>query len=64
MSTFTLNFEKPVKVLEDQIEELKLASSGKGIDVSSEIKALERKTSGLITEVENRGREQASAAAW
>ncbi|RLA63910.1 MAG: acetyl-CoA carboxylase carboxyl transferase subunit alpha [Epsilonproteobacteria bacterium] len=51
MSIFTLNFEKPVKVLEDQIEELKLASCGKGIDVSSEIKALERKTSQLIKEI-------------
>jgi acetyl-CoA carboxylase carboxyl transferase subunit alpha len=51
MSTFTLDFEKPVKILEDQIQELKLASSGKGIDVSNEIKALERKNSELIKEI-------------
>ena len=51
MSYFTLDFEKPVKILEDQIQELKLASDGKGIDVSNEIKALERKTSQLTKEI-------------
>lgn len=51
MSTFTLDFEKPVKMLENQIQELKLASSGKEFDISNEIKSLERKTSQLIKEI-------------
>jgi len=49
---FTLDFEIPVKVLENQIEDLKEASSrNKGIDVSNEIKSLEKKASQLIKEI-------------
>ena len=52
MDPFTLDFEIPVKVLENQIEELKEASSrNKGIDVSHEIKSLEKKVSQLIKEI-------------
>ncbi len=52
MDPFTLDFEIPVKVLENQIEELKEASSrNKGIDVSNEIKSLEKKVSQLIKEI-------------
>jgi acetyl-CoA carboxylase carboxyl transferase subunit alpha len=51
MNTFALDFEKPVKKLENQINELKLASKPRGIDVSSEIKTLEKKTSMLIKEI-------------
>lgn len=52
MDPFTLDFEIPVKVLENQIEDLKEASSrNKGIDVSNEIKSLEKKVSHLIKEI-------------
>lgn len=46
--SFTLEFEKPVKELEDQIRELE----NKGhIDLSKEIKALQKKVNGLIKEI-------------
>jgi acetyl-CoA carboxylase carboxyl transferase subunit alpha len=48
---FMLEFEKPVKTLENQIKELKEASKRPGIDISKEIKALEKKVSGLTREI-------------
>lgn len=48
MNDYTLEFEKPVKDLEDQIRELE----NKGqIDLSKEIKALQKKVNGLTKEI-------------
>ena len=48
---YTLDFEKPVKELENQIEELKQASSKPQLDISGEIAALQAKVSELISEI-------------
>jgi acetyl-CoA carboxylase carboxyl transferase subunit alpha len=48
---YTLDFEKPVNELENQIAELKQASEKPNIDISREIKALEKKVSELIQEI-------------
>ena len=50
-NTFTLDFERPVRDLENQIEELKQASLRPEVDISSEIKALQKKVSMLIKEI-------------
>ncbi|PIP90431.1 MAG: acetyl-CoA carboxylase carboxyl transferase subunit alpha [Bdellovibrionales bacterium CG12_big_fil_rev_8_21_14_0_65_38_15] len=50
-NTFTLDFERPVRDLENQIEELKQASLRPEVDISSEIKALQKKVSQLIKEI-------------
>ena len=50
-NTFTLDFERPVRDLENQIEELKQASLRPEVDISTEIKALQRKVSQLIKEI-------------
>ena len=47
---FTLDFEKPVQELENQIEELK-HSSGNGVDFGPEIQALEQKVKKLGKEI-------------
>ena len=48
---FSLEFEKPVKVLESQIKELKEVDQKPDIDISSEIKALEKKVNKLIADI-------------
>lgn len=48
LDSYTLEFEKPVKELEDQIRELE----NKGhVDLSKEVKALQKKVNGLIKEI-------------
>jgi acetyl-CoA carboxylase carboxyl transferase subunit alpha len=44
-----LEFEKPVAALEDRIAELR-AASGEDVDISAEIRKLERKSAELIAE--------------
>jgi acetyl-CoA carboxylase carboxyl transferase subunit alpha len=46
-----LEFEKPIEALEMKIEELKRLSNGKEIDISGEIKRLEKKTKELRSEI-------------
>jgi acetyl-CoA carboxylase carboxyl transferase subunit alpha len=48
---FSLEFEKPVKVLEGQIKELKEVDKKPDIDISEEINALEEKVSRLIYDI-------------
>lgn len=48
---FVLDFEKPVKVLENQIKELQEATQGREIDLSDEIKALQKKVNMLTREI-------------
>ncbi len=48
---YILEFEKPVNELENQIAELKQTSSQPNIDISKEIKALEKKVSTLIRDI-------------
>ena len=48
---FTLDFEKPVRALEKQIEELQEAERKSEIDISKEIKALQKKVNSLIKEI-------------
>lgn len=48
---FSLEFEKPVKVLESQIKELKEVDKKPDIDISSEISALEEKVDQLIDDI-------------
>lgn len=48
---YTLDFEKPVHELENQIKELQEANAKPGIDISKEIKALEKKVDTLIKEI-------------
>lgn len=50
-NNFVLEFERPVRELENQIEELKQASSGPGIDIDSEIKGLQLKVNRLIQKI-------------
>ncbi len=42
-ATFTLEFEKPIKVLRDQLAELQRSSEENNLDVSKEIQAIEEK---------------------
>ncbi|HHV61573.1 MAG TPA: acetyl-CoA carboxylase carboxyltransferase subunit alpha [Firmicutes bacterium] len=51
MSNGILEFEKPLAELEKRIEELKVFSSDKGIDLSGEIATLERKAEDLRREI-------------
>jgi acetyl-CoA carboxylase carboxyl transferase subunit alpha len=46
-----LEFEKPIEELETKIEELKRLSNGKDIDISGEIKRLEKKAKDLRSEI-------------
>ena len=46
-----LEFERPIEELELKIEELKRVSDGKDIDISSEIKKLEKKVRDLRSEI-------------
>lgn len=46
---YTLDFEKPVKTLENQIKELKEASSN--VDLEKEIKFLQKKVNSLISDI-------------
>jgi acetyl-CoA carboxylase carboxyl transferase subunit alpha len=48
---YYLEFEKPIEELELKIEELKRASDGKDIDISGEIKKLEKKVKDLRSEI-------------
>ncbi|MGE9292369.1 acetyl-CoA carboxylase carboxyltransferase subunit alpha [Ruficoccus sp. ZRK36] len=49
-ATFTLDFEKPIQLLRDQLEELRKSSTESQMDVSAEIRAIEDK----ITETKKR----------
>ncbi len=51
LNDFTLDFEKPVRALEKQIEELQEAEKKSEIDISREIKALQKKVNSLIKEI-------------
>ncbi|MBT5093328.1 MAG: acetyl-CoA carboxylase carboxyl transferase subunit alpha, partial [Halobacteriovoraceae bacterium] len=51
LNSFTLEFEKPVRDLEIQIEELKQASSRQKIDISSEVIGLQKKVDSLVAEI-------------
>lgn len=51
LNDFTLDFEKPVRALEKQIEELQEAELRSEIDISKEIKALQKKVNSLIKEI-------------
>lgn len=42
-ATFTLDFEKPIQVLRDQLEDLRKSSEANNIDVTNEIRAIEEK---------------------
>ena len=48
---FTLEFERPVSELENQIRELKQASLQKNIDISHEINALQAKVDRMLEEI-------------
>ncbi len=48
---YTLNFEKPVQELENQIKELKDANEKSGLDISKEISALQNKVDALLKEI-------------
>jgi len=51
MIRYYLEFEKPIEDLELKIEELRRLSDGKDIDISSEIKKLEKKVKDLRSEI-------------
>lgn len=48
---YTLEFEKPVHELEVQIKELKEANDKPGIDISNEIKALQKKVDQMVHDI-------------
>lgn len=48
---FTLDFEKPVHELENQIKELRESNHKAGIDISNEIEALQKKVNALTREI-------------
>ena len=48
---YTLDFEKPVHDLENQIKELKEANSRSGLDINKEISALQNKVEDLLKEI-------------
>lgn len=48
---YTLDFEKPVNELENQIKELKEANEKSGLDISKEIGALQGKVDNLLKEI-------------
>ncbi len=52
LNNYTLDFEKPIKVLENQIEELKQVSeSNKSVNINLEIQALQKKANSLLDEI-------------
>ncbi|OGW44239.1 MAG: acetyl-CoA carboxylase carboxyltransferase subunit alpha [Nitrospirae bacterium RBG_13_41_22] len=51
MIRYYLEFEKPIEEIEMKIDELKRISDGKDIDISSEIKKLEKKVKELRSEI-------------
>lgn len=51
MSDFVLEFEKPIRELEGQIAELKDTSLGPEIDLTTEIKALQKKVTKLVKDI-------------
>ena len=52
LSKYTLEFEKPVRVLENQIQELKEASFGKPkLNLDKEVRALKNKADALMKEI-------------
>jgi acetyl-CoA carboxylase carboxyl transferase subunit alpha len=51
MIRYYLEFEKPIEELETKIEELKRISDGKDIDISGEIKKLEKKVKELRSDI-------------
>lgn len=51
MMKYYLEFEKPIEALELKIEELKRISDGKDINLSGEVKKLEKKVKDLRTEI-------------
>ncbi len=51
MIRYYLEFERPIEELELKIDELKRASDGKDIDISSEIRKLEKKVNDLRSEI-------------
>ncbi|MGB9716483.1 MAG: acetyl-CoA carboxylase carboxyltransferase subunit alpha [Thermodesulfovibrionales bacterium] len=51
MIRYYLEFEKPIEELEVKIEELKRLSDGKDIDISGEIKRLEKKVKDLRSDI-------------
>lgn len=52
LNNYTLDFEKPIKDLETQIEELRQVSdSNKSVDINLEIKALQKKVNSLLDEI-------------
>ncbi|HAV20358.1 MAG TPA: acetyl-CoA carboxylase carboxyl transferase subunit alpha, partial [Firmicutes bacterium] len=51
MTSFSLEFEKPLVELEKRIEDLKEFSLKKGIDLSDEISILEKKADELRKEI-------------
>ena len=48
---YTLDFEKPVRDLENQIQDLRGVSGKPHLDLSSEVGALQKKVDKLITEI-------------
>lgn len=48
---FTLDFERPVSELENQIRELRQNTSNKNIDISREIAALEAKVNEMLEDI-------------
>ena len=48
---YTLEFEKPVRELENQIQDLRDVSGKPHLDLSTEVGALQRKVDKLITEI-------------
>ena len=48
---YTLDFEKPVQELENQIKDLKEANDKSDLDISKEIGALQNKVDGLLKEI-------------
>ncbi len=51
MKYYYLDFEKPIEELDNKIEELRRLSDGKDIDISAEIKRLEKKVKELRQEI-------------
>ncbi|HWR57337.1 MAG TPA: acetyl-CoA carboxylase carboxyl transferase subunit alpha, partial [Thermodesulfovibrionales bacterium] len=48
---YYLEFEKPLEELETKIDELKRLSDGKDIDITSEVRRLEKKAKDLRSEI-------------
>lgn len=53
LNDFALEFEKPVRELEKQIEVLQEAEKKSDVDISGEIKALKKKVNSLVDEIYN-----------